>query len=138
MYICALFVCMFAYTNCVYAVYIPYYVHTYIHKHARTGTITRHVHAQTQILPAFQYIEINGQRLPEPSSLYSVLLQGLTGRKAAGTLAAQQLDAYFGSKQSAKQDCWCVCMFVCVFWCMSCVCVCVCVCVWKHTHQLSV
>lgn len=26
-------------------------------------------------LPAFQYIEINGQRLPEPASLYSVLLQ---------------------------------------------------------------
>lgn len=60
------------------------------------------------MLPAFEYIEINGQRLPEPSALYSVLLQGLTGRKASGTLAAQQLDAYFGSKQSASQDCWSV------------------------------
>ncbi len=49
--------------------------------------------------------EINGQRLPSPKSLYPLLLEGLTGKRAAAAQAAVELDAYFASRQCAKRPC---------------------------------
>jgi hypothetical protein len=37
--------------------------------------------AEQGVLAPFIYIEINGQRLPSPKSLYPLLLQGLTGKR---------------------------------------------------------
>ncbi|EKX53486.1 origin recognition complex subunit 1 [Guillardia theta CCMP2712] len=54
-------------------------------------------------LEPFIYIEINGQRLPKPNVLYSVLLQGLTGKKTDPVQAAISLDSYFGSRSGLRR-----------------------------------
>ena len=62
--------------------------------------------AESGKLAPFIYIEINAQRLPSPKSVYSLLLQGLTGRRVPAAQAAVELNAYFNSgKQCAKRPC---------------------------------
>ena len=45
--------------------------------------------AEKGTLSPFIYIEINGQRLPNPKCLYALLLQGLTGRRVPAAQASQ-------------------------------------------------
>jgi len=47
------------------------------------------------LLPAFQYIEINGMKLTEPNQAYSCFLQALTGQKASTEHAANVLEKLF-------------------------------------------
>ncbi|KAJ1476866.1 P-loop containing nucleoside triphosphate hydrolase protein, partial [Baffinella frigidus] len=54
-------------------------------------------------IPPFSFIEVNCQRLPKPNALYSLLLQGITGKQAAPVQAATMLDSLFGSAANARQ-----------------------------------
>lgn len=50
-------------------------------------------------LPAFQFVEINGLRLPSPNHAYTVIWEALTGQHAAPARAAELLDDYFASSK---------------------------------------
>ena len=47
-------------------------------------------------IPAFQFVEINGLRLPTPHHAYAYLWEALTGQHTSPTKAAEHLDLHFG------------------------------------------
>jgi hypothetical protein len=49
-------------------------------------------------LPAFQFLEINGMKLPRPQAAYSVLWKALSGQHARPDRAAQLLDQRFNKR----------------------------------------
>jgi origin recognition complex subunit 1 len=69
--------------------------------HAIIREMTRE--SESGELPPFSFIEVNCQRLPKPNHLYSLLLQGITGKQAQPVQAATMLDSLFGSAAHARQ-----------------------------------
>ncbi|XP_028643103.1 origin recognition complex subunit 1 [Grammomys surdaster] len=59
--------------------------------------------AQTNDVPSFQYIEVNGMKLTEPHQVYVQILQKLTGQKATANHAAELLAKRFCSQGSQKE-----------------------------------
>ncbi|XP_052032920.1 origin recognition complex subunit 1 [Apodemus sylvaticus] len=59
--------------------------------------------AQTNDVPSFQYIEVNGMKLTEPHQVYVQILQKLTGQKATANHAAELLAKQFCSQGSQKE-----------------------------------
>nr|XP_034359168.1 origin recognition complex subunit 1 isoform X2 [Arvicanthis niloticus] len=59
--------------------------------------------AQTNDVPSFQYIEVNGMKLTEPHQVYVQILQKLTGQKATANHAAELLAKRFCSRGSQKE-----------------------------------
>ena len=56
-------------------------------------------------LPDFEYVEINGMKLKDPSDLYAALWKALTGRTASNAKACQNLDARFQTKNRKRPVC---------------------------------
>lgn len=56
-------------------------------------------------LPDFEYVEINGMKLKDPSDLYSALWKALTGRSASNAKACQNLDARFQTQNRKRPVC---------------------------------
>lgn len=73
----------------------------------KTATVVRVVSelAARDDLPNFEYVEINGMKLPEPHQLYSVLWKALTGRTAAPQKAAAYLDQRFRTHNPRRPVC---------------------------------
>ncbi|XP_021056138.1 origin recognition complex subunit 1 [Mus pahari] len=59
--------------------------------------------AQTNDVPPFQYVEVNGMKLTEPHQVYVQILQKLTGQKATANHAAELLAKQFCSRGSQKE-----------------------------------
>ncbi|XP_051027399.1 origin recognition complex subunit 1 [Acomys russatus] len=59
--------------------------------------------AQTNDVPPFQYIEVNGMKLTEPHQVYVQILQKLTGQKATASHAAELLAKQFCSRGSQQE-----------------------------------
>ncbi|XP_021516290.1 origin recognition complex subunit 1 isoform X2 [Meriones unguiculatus] len=59
--------------------------------------------AQTNDVPPFQYIEVNGMKLTEPHQVYVQILQKLTGQKATANHAAELLAKRFCSRGSPQE-----------------------------------
>lgn len=59
--------------------------------------------AQTNDVPPFEYIEVNGMKLTEPHQVYVQILQKLTGQKATANHAAELLAKQFCSRGSQKE-----------------------------------
>jgi hypothetical protein len=54
-------------------------------------------------LPAFQFLEINGMKLPRPQAAYSVLWKALSGQHARPDRAAQLLETRFNKRPGSGQ-----------------------------------
>jgi origin recognition complex subunit 1 len=54
-------------------------------------------------LPCFQFVEVNGLRLPSPGHAYTALWEALTGSHASPSRAADLLENYFSSSQRTRQ-----------------------------------
>uniref|UniRef100_A0A8C6R917 Origin recognition complex subunit 1 n=1 Tax=Nannospalax galili TaxID=1026970 RepID=A0A8C6R917_NANGA len=59
--------------------------------------------AQTNDVPPFQYVEVNGMKLTEPHQVYVQILQKLTGQKATANHAADLLAKRFCSRGSLRE-----------------------------------
>ncbi|KAF7460201.1 origin recognition complex subunit 1 [Marmota monax] len=59
--------------------------------------------AQTDDIPRFQYIEVNGMKLTEPHQVYVQILQKLTGQKATANHAAELLAQRFCTGRSPQE-----------------------------------
>ncbi|KFO20928.1 origin recognition complex subunit 1 [Fukomys damarensis] len=59
--------------------------------------------AQTNDVPPFQYIEVNGMKLTEPHQVYVQILEKLTGQKATATHAAALLAKRFCNRRSSQE-----------------------------------
>lgn len=59
--------------------------------------------AQTNDVPPFEYVEVNGMKLTEPHQVYVQILQKLTGQKATANHAAELLAKQFCSRGSQKE-----------------------------------
>uniref|UniRef100_A0A8C5ZR52 Origin recognition complex subunit 1 n=1 Tax=Marmota marmota marmota TaxID=9994 RepID=A0A8C5ZR52_MARMA len=59
--------------------------------------------AQTDDIPRFQYIEVNGMKLTEPHQVYVQILQKLTGQKATANHAAELLAKRFCTGRSPQE-----------------------------------
>jgi len=57
----------------------------------------------TGALPSFQFVEVNGLRLPSPAHAYTALWEALTGSHASPARAAELLESYFASSQRTRQ-----------------------------------
>jgi origin recognition complex subunit 1 len=53
----------------------------------------------------FEYIEINGMKLPQPHHAYSVLWKQLTGKQCSPAKAALELEKRF-STQNSRRPIW--------------------------------
>lgn len=62
--------------------------------------------SQSGALPEFDFVEINGMRLPHPYQAYTELYKSLSGQHASQTRAAQLLEQWFSgsSRTSAQQN----------------------------------
>ncbi len=56
-------------------------------------------------LPNFEYVEINGMRLPEPNQLYTALWKALTTKQASPAKACQYLRTRFESRNRNRPVC---------------------------------
>lgn len=59
--------------------------------------------AQTNDVPPFEYVEVNGMKLTEPHQVYVQILQKLTGQKATANHAAELLAKRFCSRGSPQE-----------------------------------
>ncbi|XP_038190347.1 origin recognition complex subunit 1 [Arvicola amphibius] len=59
--------------------------------------------AQTNDVPPFEYVEVNGMKLTEPHQVYVQILQKLTGQKATANHAAELLAKRFCSQGSPQE-----------------------------------
>ncbi|XP_027297947.1 origin recognition complex subunit 1 isoform X1 [Cricetulus griseus] len=59
--------------------------------------------AQTNDVPPFEYVDVNGMKLTEPHQVYVQILQKLTGQKATANHAAQLLAKRFCSQGSQQE-----------------------------------
>ncbi|XP_036611341.1 origin recognition complex subunit 1 [Trichosurus vulpecula] len=59
--------------------------------------------AQTEELPSFHYIEVNGMKLTEPHQAYVQILQKLTGQKATTSHAAELLQRRFSQPAPGQE-----------------------------------
>ncbi|XP_055978195.1 origin recognition complex subunit 1 [Sorex fumeus] len=59
--------------------------------------------AQTNDVPPFQYIEVNGMKLTEPHQVYVQIFQKLTGQKVTANHAAELLAKRFSSRSSSQE-----------------------------------
>jgi len=73
----------------------------------KTATVVRVISelAQRSDLPNFEYVEINGMKLPEPHQLYTALWKALTGKQASPQKAAMYLDQRFRTKNDRRPIC---------------------------------
>ncbi|KAJ2870344.1 Origin recognition complex, subunit 1, partial [Coemansia asiatica] len=55
-------------------------------------------------LPEFQYIELNGMKMTEPSQAYTQLWQAITGEKATPKHAAQLLEKHFSTPSPRRHS----------------------------------
>ena len=62
-----------------------------------------HSRAQSGEIPHFQFVEINGLRLPSPQHAYTALYEALTGEVKGPNSAAGALDTYFGHPRRGEQ-----------------------------------
>ncbi|XP_060062194.1 origin recognition complex subunit 1 [Erinaceus europaeus] len=74
----------------------------------KTATVHEVIHclqqaAQTNDVPPFQYIEVNGMKLTEPHQVYVQILQKLTGQKATANHAAELLAKRFRTRGSSQE-----------------------------------
>ncbi|XP_051044383.1 origin recognition complex subunit 1 [Phodopus roborovskii] len=60
--------------------------------------------AQTNDVPPFEYVEVNGMKLTEPHQVYVQILQKLTGQKATANHAAELLGKRFCSRGSPQEE----------------------------------
>jgi origin recognition complex subunit 1 len=58
-------------------------------------------------MPPFQFVEINGMKLPSPQFAYSLIWQAFRGKHEAPAKALALLDQRFGAADS-RRACWCV------------------------------
>ncbi|KAI9208494.1 P-loop containing nucleoside triphosphate hydrolase protein [Polychytrium aggregatum] len=61
--------------------------------------------ARNKETPNFNFVEINGMKLTEPSQAYCVLWQSLTGKHVSSTQAARLLESYFEKGGSKDPPC---------------------------------
>nr|BAE24817.1 unnamed protein product [Mus musculus] len=59
--------------------------------------------AETDDVPPFQYVEVNGMKLTEPHQVYVQILKKLTGQKATANHAAELLAKQFCGQGSQKE-----------------------------------
>ncbi|XP_069843326.1 origin recognition complex subunit 1 [Dipodomys merriami] len=59
--------------------------------------------AQTDDVPSFQYVEVNGMKLTEPHQVYVQILQKLTGQKVTANHAAELLAKRFCTRGSSRE-----------------------------------
>ncbi|XP_048207277.1 origin recognition complex subunit 1 isoform X2 [Perognathus longimembris pacificus] len=59
--------------------------------------------AQTDDVPPFQYIEVNGMKLTEPHQVYVQILEKLTGQKVTANHAAELLAKRFCTRGSSRE-----------------------------------
>ncbi|XP_075802977.1 origin recognition complex subunit 1 [Microtus pennsylvanicus] len=59
--------------------------------------------AQTNDVPPFEYVEVNGMKLTEPHQVYVQILQKLTGQKATANHAAELLAKRFCSQRFPQE-----------------------------------
>ncbi|CAO2588425.1 Origin recognition complex subunit 1 [Lemmus lemmus] len=59
--------------------------------------------AQTNDVPPFEYVEVNGMKLTEPHQVYVQILQKLTGQKATANHSADLLAKRFCSQESPQE-----------------------------------
>jgi len=73
----------------------------------KTATVVRVISelAARSDLPAFEYVEINGMKLPEPHQLYTALWKALTGKHASPAKAAVYLDQRFRTTNPRRPLC---------------------------------
>jgi len=79
-------------------------------KTATCHQVLRHLEAEVREgkLPPFHCVEVNGTKLADPSAIYSVLWQAISGETIVSKLAERRLDSHFAStarllKQKPKQ-----------------------------------
>ena len=61
--------------------------------------------ARRGLNPDFEFIELNGMKLPHPYEAYSIIWRGLTGQDAAPKKAASLLERRFATPSSKRQCC---------------------------------
>jgi origin recognition complex subunit 1 len=61
-----------------------------------------HRSAKEGEIPSFQFVEINGLRLPSPQHAYSALFEALTGNCVGPATAARQLETMFAERGRAE------------------------------------
>jgi len=61
--------------------------------------------ARRGLNPDFEFIELNGMKLPHPYEAYSIIWRGLTGQDAAPKKAAMLLERRFATPSSKRQCC---------------------------------
>ena len=71
----------------------------------RTTSDSAVLAADGDAVPCFQFIEVNGMKLPEPASAYSQIWQAMTGRRVRPSRACALLDARFRLRQSRRPVC---------------------------------
>jgi hypothetical protein len=73
----------------------------------KSATVVRVISelAAREDLPNFEYVEINGMKLPEAHQLYTVLWEKLTGKRATPARAAIHLDQRFRTRNLKRPIC---------------------------------
>jgi Cdc6-like AAA superfamily ATPase len=73
----------------------------------KTATVQRVLNELSLVpsLPNFEFVEINGMRLPEPAQLYTALWKSLTGKQASAAKACTYLEARFRSDNARRPVC---------------------------------
>ena len=76
-------------------------------KTTTVGEVMRSLKSRTD-LPEFDFVDINGMKLTDPNMAYTMLWQGLTGKRLTPTQAEEALDKRFTSKRADASHKMCI------------------------------
>lgn len=70
--------------------------------------------SSSQDMDHFQFVEINGMKISEPNTAFSVLWESLSGNKLAPKQALTQLENHFQTPDPTRKTTWVLCYSSCM------------------------